>query len=523
MALRDETPLLFDRYRVDGVLGEGGQAVVLQAFDQRLAVPRALKVMLPTAARRRTQRERFVSEAQLLARIEHPNIVRVYDVDATGTVPYFVMELVTGGSLADRLRRGVLPPHLAVQVLEQLCAGLEVAHDAGVVHRDVKPQNVLIAPGGLCKLVDFGIARFEDQARTRQGIAMGTDGFMPPEQVADAGAVDRRADLLGVGMTAYVLLTGRSPVEWLGGELAGIPAPLVPVIAAATEQDRSLRPASALALAEALRAAVEQVPADPPGTTLVLPWEPRRTTDDELRTTLDEVRAWFSAPPLSSLPPVTLLPPPSPPPAPAPATRPATYQMSRPAAGSATAERPDWVAEVPVAPTGFEVQLDHQERQLSVEARTRRVQGDDPTAAEQATRTRRLGLLVAGGVVFLILIGGSVAWIRYQTQQTQRAIAVARVDLARAVAGELAVFSTLEQLGADPVPLAELLAAFEGARTDADRAQVAARIVDHLQSETTRLTEPGSAQRATLEAHLLPLRNAESAWDRVEGPRQPSR
>jgi serine/threonine protein kinase len=494
---------LFDRYRIDDILGEGGQAVVLQAFDLRLNVPRALKVMLPLAARRQNLRDRFEREAQLLARLEHRNVIRVFDVQVQGPVPWFVMELVQGGTLADRLAAGPLPPHLVANVVDQLCAGLAEAHALGVVHRDVKPGNVLVGPGGVCKLVDFGIARIEDLAHTKQGVTMGTQGFMAPEQAQDASTVDLRADLYGVGMSAFALLSGRDTWEWIAGERHGVPDPLVPVLVKATARNRADRHGSASELAAAFRAAVATLPPDPPGTTLARPFTPRKTDPAVLADRLAEVQSWF-------LPPARPAPAPAPAPTGPPPARPGVaYTMSRPRKPAAEpkdagAERPDWVSEEPSPPRGFEV---------SIEAPARKA--PPPPPAEQ----RLLPPWAAWVIVALVLgSSGGVLGMWYSVYQQHVTERSARAHFVSAVREHLPVLSVLAQLGSDATELEALAASFDGARSEAERIERAEAIVDRAEQDMERLTEPGSAQRRQLEAAVAAMRAARDAWRSLEPP-----
>jgi len=151
------------RYLLVDPIGEGGMATVYRAFDQRLQVWRAVKVLNPKYGSSKKVKARFDTEAQTMALLEHPNIVRVYDVGSIGEVSYIVMELVEGGTPVDWLERwGCMPPRLALRVTEQICHGIEAAHAKGVIHRDIKPHNVLLTLDGTCRVTDFGIARVGD-------------------------------------------------------------------------------------------------------------------------------------------------------------------------------------------------------------------------------------------------------------------------------------------------------------------------------------------------------------------------
>lgn len=274
--MSDAAPPLADgRYRLISVLGVGGMATVYTAFDGRLQVPRAIKILSPELGQRRSLRSRFEGEASTMALLEHPNIVRVYDVGADGDRAYIVMELVDGGSLLDRVKRGgCLPAKLALRVTIDMLDALDVAHKRGVVHRDIKPHNILLSSDGKLRITDFGIARMrndEDDGMTKTGAVMGTWGFMAPEQRVDAKSVDVRADLYSVGATLYSILTGKTPVDLFVADmdsslLAGIDPELAEIIKKSTRYDRQERYASSAEMAQACRAILSLIPEDPPDT-----------------------------------------------------------------------------------------------------------------------------------------------------------------------------------------------------------------------------------------------------------------
>ncbi len=205
------------QYRLGAVLGRGGMAVVFAAEDVRLQRPVALKVLPPDLAVRGEVRERFVREAQVAARLNHPHIVAIYAVHETPQLVCFAMAQVTGETLAERLRREPrLPWGEVASLLEQVADALAYAHAAGVVHRDIKPDNVLLDRGtGRALVTDFGIARAAQEGNrlTQTGIAMGTPSFMSPEQATGDREVDGRSDLYGLGVVGYLLLTGALPFE----------------------------------------------------------------------------------------------------------------------------------------------------------------------------------------------------------------------------------------------------------------------------------------------------------------------
>ncbi len=197
------------RYQILDELGRGGMGVVYKASDTQLKRPVALKVVNKALSDSDEFRQRFLREAQAAARITHPNIVGVYDACANpNEQAYIAMEYVEGMSLGSLIhKKGRLKPLDAIALAGQACAALAAIHEAGIIHRDVKPDNILIAKGGNVKLTDFGLARGEDSRLTRTGTSMGTPAYMSPEQVLGKEA-DARSDLYSLGLVMHHALTG---------------------------------------------------------------------------------------------------------------------------------------------------------------------------------------------------------------------------------------------------------------------------------------------------------------------------
>ncbi|MFF9566025.1 Stk1 family PASTA domain-containing Ser/Thr kinase [Streptomyces sp. NPDC014685] len=257
--------LLDGRYRVDARIAVGGMATVYRAVDTRLDRVLALKVMHPALATDATFVERFIREAKSVARLAHPNVVGVFDQGAQGQYVYLAMEYVAGCTLRDVLRdRGALQPRAALDILEPVLAALGAAHRAGFVHRDMKPENVLIGDDGRVKVADFGLVRAVGSVTSTTGSVLGTVSYLAPEQI-EHGTADTRTDVYACGVVLYEMLTGSKPH---GGEtpaqviyqhlnedvpppsavVPGLPEELDGLVAAATARDPEARPFDAVAL-----------------------------------------------------------------------------------------------------------------------------------------------------------------------------------------------------------------------------------------------------------------------------------
>ncbi len=262
------------RYEVEKTLGGGGMAVVYLARDTDLDRSVAVKVLADNLRDDIELRRRFVREARLAARLSHPNVVGVYDAGEQDGLPYIVMECVEGETLAELLRREErLEPARVIELGVQACAGLEHAHRAGLVHRDVKPANLLLTGDGTLKIADFGIAHAAEGTKlTAVGTVLGTAGYLSPEQ-ASGEPVTPATDLYSLGCCLYELLDGRPPYDFENlGELltrreAGPPPPLENAppeleraIVSCLAREPADRPPSAAALAQDLAGAAPGTP-----------------------------------------------------------------------------------------------------------------------------------------------------------------------------------------------------------------------------------------------------------------------
>jgi serine/threonine-protein kinase len=267
------TTVIAGRYRIEGRLGVGGMSTVHLAFDNRLERYVALKLLAEHLADDPTFVSRFRREALAAARLVHPNIVQVFDFgfDSGHHQHFIVMEHVSGNSCAELLRdHGHLDVTQAIDVVSQACRGLDYAHRNGVVHRDVKPGNLLVSDSDVVKLADFGIARAVDQSSiTQVGSVLGTAAYLSPEQ-ARGDEAGPQADLYSLGVVTYQLIAGRLPYEAASlSELAlkqqrespipldelnpEVPPTLAQAVALALSIDQRDRPADAMELAEMLR------------------------------------------------------------------------------------------------------------------------------------------------------------------------------------------------------------------------------------------------------------------------------
>ena len=269
--------LLDGRYRVEARIATGGMSTVYRGLDIRLHRPVALKVMDARYAGDQQFLTRFHREARAIASLKHPGLVAIYDQGNDPRHPFLVMELIEGGTLRELLReRGPMPPHAVVAVLHPVLGGLGVAHQAGLVHRDVKPENVLISRDGEVKLVDFGLVRAIAEAGvTSTSVILGTAAYLSPEQVLGE-ATGPRSDVYAAGIMAFELLTGTTPfsgdsaigvanqrldrdVPPPSSLIDGVPEEFDAFVAGATARDPDRRFADAAAMSADLDAIAEEL------------------------------------------------------------------------------------------------------------------------------------------------------------------------------------------------------------------------------------------------------------------------
>jgi serine/threonine-protein kinase len=258
------------RYEVTALLGKGGMGTVYRAIDRELEDEVALKVLLPDAFDEGSgAAQTLKQEIRLARKITHRNVVRTHDLGEAEGVRFLTMEFVPGTTLRDILdRRGVVALGPGLQIAKQLCRGLAAVHEAGIVHRDIKPPNIMVLPNGVVKLMDFGIARAAGGEDAADGATVGTPYYMSPEQ-ARGEAVDERSDIYSVGVVLYEMFAGKRPI---GGATPGevmrrhvsdeprpltelrpdLPALLERLVASCLAKNPDRRPPSATDLADAL-------------------------------------------------------------------------------------------------------------------------------------------------------------------------------------------------------------------------------------------------------------------------------
>src|SRR6059058_4689170 len=270
--------LVDGRYAVEARIAVGGMATVYLALDRRLEREVALKVMHPHLADDPQFTARFIREARAAARLPFPGVVAVFDQGEDHGLLYLAMEHLVGRTLREVLDElGVLTPGEALDVIEPVLEALAAAHRAGIVHRDMKPENVILTDDGRVKVADFGLARAATAMTSTSGVLMGTAAYMAPELIAD-GVADARGDVYAVGVMIFEMVTGRQPfagdvplrvayrhvhedVPPPSSLVPRLPEPLDVLVTTATARDPDRRPANAAALLALERGARSRVPA----------------------------------------------------------------------------------------------------------------------------------------------------------------------------------------------------------------------------------------------------------------------
>jgi len=293
------------RYQIQGVLGKGAMGLVYDGLDPKLNRRVAIKTILTRALDEATARHysmRFKREVRAVARLNHPNIVQVYDFGNEGDLAYIVMEYIKGKELKDHFeKKERFDLKTIFRLMTELLDALECAHEAGVIHRDIKPANLMIDAGGHAKLTDFGVARFtepdgEQLEATRAGTIVGTPSYMSPEQI-QGQTLDRRTDIFSAGVVFYQLLTGQKPFEgtqWAlakkiiqddpvwPSSLVQIPTAIDRVVARALAKAPEQRYQSARSFAGSLKRILEGKPPEDPDE--VLPPASAKTVGSEAET-----------------------------------------------------------------------------------------------------------------------------------------------------------------------------------------------------------------------------------------------
>jgi serine/threonine-protein kinase len=316
----DAATILSDRYELGPELGHGGMARVLRGTDRQLGRHVAIKVLSPPYDRDQAFVERFRREAHAAARLNHPSIVAVYDTGSDDGTHYIVTELVEGETLAEILERGgPMPPQRAADIATEITRALAAAHERGVVHRDVKPGNVMLTPEDRVKVVDFGIARAAGvESGTRSGLVLGSAPYISPEQ-ARGEPGDERSDIYALGCVMYQMLTGRppfnadTPVATLylhvhepappPSSVREVPADLEAIVLRCLEKDPADRFQSATELEHALAAVGNSnttMPLPAEGLEPTVPVEPIRPSSVSRRPPRDR-RVWWLVAGLAAL------------------------------------------------------------------------------------------------------------------------------------------------------------------------------------------------------------------------------
>jgi serine/threonine protein kinase len=436
-------------------------------------------------------RARFLAEGITLTRLNHRNVVQSWEaVDARQ--PYLVMEVADAGSLHDWVTRyGSMPPRMAVDVAVQICKGIGVAHRSGVIHRDVKPHNVLVNRKGTCKVSDFGIALLDRRGQapdaTTHHEAMGTIGYMAPEQRGDPRAADARVDVYGIGATLYTLLTGRvvtnlfKAIEDDPATLADIPQALVPVLSKATAYRADARFATVHDLAKALHEIWSVLPEDERKVRALgsdADPEPPPPPGVEIRSPA----IGYSVPPMNFA---------------------EEFAQAAPTLDDFPRSTPVPLTTPPYAPQAIRMAT------TAPPANLRYFTDPDDTVDAPAPRTRPwfVALAVTGILVLLSLL--PVQWVRSAATSAVEA----KGDFTRAVLTEQTVVDELGQLGADRKQLEALIEAYRAAPDLPGAVAAADRYLDAL-AAAERGYATGRTDRtvASVEARIGRMEDERDAW-----------
>ncbi|MEQ1566742.1 MAG: protein kinase [Myxococcota bacterium] len=523
-------PRLNGRYTVVRLLGKGAQARVYLAWDARLKQWRAIKVLAETYLEDEQVRARFEQEAQAMARLSHPNLVRVVDIDHDGPIPFMVMELGRGGAVTDWMKRhGPVPALVACRIAQQCCDGLSHAHAVGVVHRDVKPHNILLRDDGTAMLSDFGIAQVAEAASlTATGTIMGTFAFMAPEQRTDSKAVDARADVYSLGATLFTMLSGRTSAELFFAEsrdaiLQPVPEILRPVILTACRYEKEQRYASMAEFRDALERRLARMTPDPGAPVslvsdlLPIPdgvpkWVSGDSGVDELRRMLDAVRA-TEAPEHptfvpSANPPEPRSAAPQRPPLPATALR-RPAPMSPPLQ---TGDLPDYID--PTTLNRPKPRFDDRPFQIDLGG-SRSLSAEAPSA-RAGLRLAPAALVAVGMALGLAALVGIVASSFLTNLFAERWLDAASRELVETASAQREVVVDLGAAGGDSAALHARWEAFERAAED-ERPELARALVEQIEHEASA-HPPSNLAGAKVHAVSRALRlylDAESRRDAV--------
>ena len=498
-----EPSIASGRYVLTGRLGTGGMAQVFRAWDTSRECFCAVKVMASKLSTKKSIRQRFAREADAMRRMDHPNVVKIIDVDLDAKLPFLVMEIAEGGSLESWTQaHGAMPPQMVVDVTLQIAAGIGAAHANGIVHRDLKPPNVLIDRDGVCRVSDFGIAQVKDTTNlTGTGHAMGTWLYMPPEQRLNAKEVDERGDIYNIGVVMYSLITGAPPPDLCLADndprvLEAIDQPLRDVVDRCVKFLPEDRYQAVAGLIEALEALQESLPAlvDPPNLAQEL------MTEDLDRQILLEINTLLDRPLASQTLVATN----------EPGDITDTFALEHAPEPPPTGTIPDYL-------DSSDLTDDAHEHQAGV-IRAPTLPPLPPEA--KVSLLRRLALVLTGaGLLVMVPVSGMILMIFLGIQSVNAAANTTR-EVAESLLESVdsGILDDLEALGADKAALSTARATFESSEAGNRHAHYIAGIeataAEFLDDNT--LTDPirvrARTRMKTLHSRLTDLEVAQSAW-----------